>query len=345
MDLEGTAPPSFPGDPETDLLRSLKRITSPISLNAIKHYILDRSATVQTPSVWSHIRSLGVELFSLGAIVGIVSFVSMRQAPPVTPIGITQSVKEQSYLPINSNIISTDTPQPSRIFSKPPSTVSAVRVSNSSDPSIVSDDSAPIELTPFIINNPSPVRLQSSGDHLFQYGLRPPPESSAATGWFASVAGGASFGRMRMLTEGITVGATRGWQLAALQYTATTGHRNNLELLEPHLDGDPLLLSEDRRQISVLIGATANWNNFQGDVCLGPSYILSTSSLYNTASHSSTGPIAENGFGSTAQISIKYQLSNFLSAGILGFANFHPRWSGNGESNTTGLLLTISVQP
>ena len=341
---------------EDDLFQPLRKSHSPLSLNSIKRYILDRSANAiqaaEHPSLWAQLRGLGLEFFTLGAIAGIVSFASM---PSTSVTGVV--INKSSSVEIAARHITSATPdlqirhqnytgpeEPALSLSKGPVLHDVPHSLRSNELAGASEFVAEI--------HPASTRAQliqpakhSAISPLSGYPFTASMEESTTPHFFASLQGGAAFDRMRMLTEGISIGATHDWQMIALQYSTITGRRDAHDLLAHHTSGDVLLQSEDRREVSLLAGGIMTYGKLSGSIALGPSYLFSTSTFYNQSSQVTTAPVFGKGLGLSAQASIEYKLNDFLSAGITGFANIYSVTSSSLVTNTTGIILSIVVQP
>jgi hypothetical protein len=327
--------------PEDDLFQPLRRSRSPLSLNSIKHYILDRSVSAiqaaERPSLWAQLRGLGLEFFTLGAIAGIVSFAST----PSIPISGAATNEKNTIAAIPAIRVAPDL-QVGYNFgagSEAP-VLHAVQHSFRSTDEVVAQIH-PASTTAQLIQ---PAK-HSAISQPFGYPFAASMEESTTPHYFASLQGGAAFDRMRMLTEGISIGATRDWQMIALQYSAITGRRDAHDLLSHHAPSDVLLQSEDRREVSLLLGGIARYGNMNGSIALGPSYLFMTNTFYNQSSQLTTAPVFAKGLGLAVQASIGYEFNNFVSAGITGFAYLHSMTSGSAATNTAGISLSIVVEP
>ena len=207
-------------------------------------------------------------------------------------------------------------------------------------PMLPVEECHPIEST----HDPAPSASHSEISQPFEYPLLPRVEESAKLHLFASLQGGATFGRMRMLTEGISIGGIHDWQMIALQYTAATGQRDKHDLMEHRTDNDLALQSADHREVSVLIGAVTAYDKFHGSLAVGPSYLFSTSTYLNQTSQITTEPVLARGLGLLTQASIGYELGGFFCAGITGFANLQSGTAGTPVVSASGILLSITAQ-
>ena len=332
-----------------DILQPLRSISSPLSLNSIKHYIFEYSAGplrgVAGTSIWTHLRSFGPDFFALGAIAVFLCNVSVPSAfiPGAIPASIAHADKVNSVDVPYSHIV-TGSIYAQRMMSALPDLMETSANNLVPDheiyPMLPVHECLPLETSHVF----APLVSHSVISQAFEYPLLPQIEEPAKPHLFASLQGGATFDPIRMLTEGISIGGVHDWQMIAIQYTAAAGQRDKHDLMEHHTDNDLVLQSADRREVSVLIGAVTAYDKFHGSLALGPSYLFSTSTYFNQISQITTEPVLAHGLGLLMQASIGYELGGFFSAGITGFANLQSGVAGAPAVSASGILLSITAQ-
>jgi hypothetical protein len=321
----------------TDMFRQLREMKSPLSMNAVKNYILEH---IEEMTIWQKIQRL---IFQTGAFIAVIGSICCINSPAGDTKGGTmiRSANEMTFMAI------TDKPE-KQIRSEATHTIAVTknvagfssidrntsnipyvnRTSASSD-----EDAQQITLTPIPKVDPSFIDSKPSG--LSELFIAKENQTSPIRP-FAEMQGIAFSGHIRMYGEGVAAGVMHDWQILTLQIMNTNGVHDDRKDA-PSLTNIKIK-KENEQQFALMFGGIIERGRLFSSFQIGPSYGMSQITSGIREVPASNTILNQNIFGVSAQISVGYRVTDFLSANIEGLLNYHSGISG-------GIMMSIMIHP
>ncbi|MFI5263613.1 MAG: hypothetical protein ACHQM6_03760 [Candidatus Kapaibacterium sp.] len=321
-----------------DMFRAIREMKSPLSMNAVKHYILDH---VEEMTIWQKIQRLVLQTGAFTVIIGSICCINSPAGETkgvLTILPITQVpsmvILDKSDEQMLSEASKTEVSKKTEAFVS--SIVSNTTTAPVDAPVVLSlqDNVRPITLTPTPKTDPVFSFINDKGmpfpDLYISNDMQPGPIRP-----FAEVQGIAYSGHIRMFGEGFGLGVMHDWQILTLHLMNTNGiHDDKKDAPSLTAIG---VKKEAGQQIALLFGGIIEQGRVYGSAQIGPSYNMSsiTSGIRDVPASNTT--IGQRFFGVSSQISVGYRFTNFLSANIEGLVNYHSAISG-------GLMMSVMIQ-
>ena len=327
----------------SDPFGPLRSLSSPLGVERIKAAVLGAS---HPASFWRMFRGFITEFVALGAMTAVVYNFSF---PSSEHIASATSAPRMSSIAAISNPLPANSGSYAALYSTSSKTVAHRRV-NSITPSETNWASElPKAITPeapqeesiqpvaerdvqsnidielpkaSVVREESPLNSDAASDHMFS----------------ASVASGAAFGHIRMMTEGLNLNATSGWQFVSLEYMRASGQHDLVDELKHHPNDAKLQLGEDRQQFSIMGGVTLPIGPIEARASIGPSYLILKTTSASSATKIADDPTTLYHMGAQCELEFDHHFNSILQAGIRGTAGYYGVPTG-------AVLLTISLTP
>jgi hypothetical protein len=325
-------------DNHADMFRAIREMKSPLSMNAVKNYILDH---IEEMTLWQKIQRL---VFQTGAFIVVIGTICCINTPvgeskggmirPATTMpnvalsdDFTQQIKSET-----SQIIAVNKTE-TRILS-----IDQKRIADPNENKIFAssdEDIKKITLTPSPKVDPTSMFINSKPSGLSDL-LLPNENQSVPIRPFAEAQGIAYSGHIRMYGEGFATGVVHDWQILTLHIMNTNGTHDDRK------DAPSLtnigIKKEAQQQVALMFGGIIEKGRLYSSVQIGPSYNMSQITSGIREVPASNTMVNQNFFGISGQISAGYRISDFLSANIEGLFNYHSGISG-------GIMMSIMIQP
>ena len=321
-----------------ELFRPIRDMRSPLSMNAVKNYILDHIGEL---TIWQKIQRL---VFQTGVFTVIIGTICCLNSPAgetkggmavsavnILPASVSQdnadgqvaalSIKPAEPRKINPGIISKD----AAIESDPIENTSSESTSTIA-PDIASIPAAKVESAIIPADSKSP--------ELFDLPVTAQNQTAPVRA-FAEVQGIAYSGRIRMFGEGFGLGVMHDWQVLTLHMMNTNGiHDDRKDAPSLTAIG---VKKETGQQMALLFGGMVESDRLYGNLQIGPSYNMSQITSGIREVPASNVAVSQRFFGLSSQVSVGYRISDLLSANIEGLLNYHSAFSG-------GLMISVMIQ-
>ncbi len=328
------------GNRESDLFEPLRSLSSPFGVERIQLAVLGFSHRV---SLWNVIRSFLAEFLALGVITATAAnFIPILHADVATVANATAAPKD-------NRVARVDHIRPVSAAVQSATTVSSGSLLVTSTPPKVSPSAVEAQSIEYLSQTITRVQLIPAGTpraetrSLNASSILPVYESpflasESKTVFSSSVVGGALFGRMRMIAEGIDLNLARENYSLTFGYLRANGNRNLDEEILHHPSDLKLLVAEERQQFSLLAGIAIPMGPIQTHASIGPSYLVLKTTTATSATKVLDLPTLQYRFGAQCDIEIDYSLSSAIQAGIRGTAGYFGMPTG-------AVLLGLTVTP
>ena len=321
-----------------DMFHSIREVRSPLSMNAVKNYILEH---IEEMTLWQKLQRLILQTGAFSIIIASICCINSPAGETKGEINIRIADHTQNTPFSNDFARSIKGTNTHTITLEKAETAASFINRNTMSDSVQTDalsssneNIAPIQLTPTPKVDLSFSFINSKLSELSDLLVEKESETSPIRP-FAEVQGIAYSGHIRMYGEGFATGVMHDWQILSLHVMNANGTHDNSK------DASSLtnigIKKETGQQIALMFGGIIEKGRVYSSIQIGPSYNMSqiTSGIKDVPASNTI--LSQKFFGISGQISAGYRITDFLSANIEGLLNYHSGISG-------GLMLSVMIQ-
>jgi hypothetical protein len=326
--------PENPG--ESELFRPLRQMKSPLSMNAVKNYILER---IEGMTIWQRIQRLIFQTSTFTAIIASICSINSpagetkgmlihpSQTTPLTaaPTNFDEQIIShvtQAIIPKNS---------PGNLTSINEKVNREKPIAPATDKQEIAEriSFAPPITTPAIVID---MKTESLSEIIV-----PRETETSSLRPFAEVQALGIADHTRIYGGGISAGVIHDWQIASVHFMDAGGVRDDRKD-DPSLSNISRIKGETGKQFALMFGGIIERGRFSSSLQVGPSYSMSAITSGLKGIPSSNTVLNQNMLGMSAQISAGYRFSDFFSANVEGLFGYRSAFS-------KGLVMSIMIQP
>ncbi len=321
-----------------DMFRAIREMRSPLSMNAVKNYILDHIGEM---TLWQKIQRLILQTGAFTVIIGSICCINSPAGETKNGMVIhsadnipSPAFEDKAEGQITSGTSQTIEMKRSNIHS---SSIAGNAINDPIYTNVLTssnEDVRPITLTPapkVVLETPF---IASKPSELSDLYLQKDNQSTPVRP-FAEVQGIAYSGQIRMYGEGFGTGVIHDWQILTLHLMNANGiHDDKKDAPSLTTIG---IKKETEQQVSLMFGGIIEKGRIYSSVQVGPSYNMSqiTSGIRDVPASNTI--LSQRFFGVSSQISVGYRITDFLSANIEGLLNYHSAVSG-------GIMMSVMIE-
>jgi hypothetical protein len=319
---------------ESELFRPLRQMRSPLSMNAVKNYILER---IEGMTMWQRIQRL---IFQTGTFMAIIASICCINSPAgETKRMLTHQSESTPLIAVSNNkqilSVATQAILPKNSTGSLQSINEKVHkekpIAPPKDKQEISD---PISFTPAITTTSIVIDMKT--ESLSEI-IVPKETEKSSLRPFAEMQAMGIADHTRMYGGGFSAGIIHDWQTVSFHFMDASGTRDDRKD-DPSLSNISRIKGETGKQFAVMFGGIVERGRFSSSLQVGPSYSMSaiTSGLKGIPSFNTI--LNQNMLGMSAQISAGYRFSDYLSVNVEGLFGYRSAFS-------KGLMMSIMIQP